>query len=228
MGLPISVCVTECGYCSKSWRPWERGPHCGEGFRAAGAQNPPGAGRGAGPAPRQPTSPPPACPPGRWGDSCAQPCQCHHGGTCHPQDGSCFCPPGWTGRLCLEGTHRSRAPCPCAHISPSPVSWQPLTPAHPPGSLQAVLRGCLVPIAPNRASVVLERGATQRRGPVCVLRGTVVPPAGLVSSPLGPDYPQGMRAHWHLPGHLPGSWPLTWESLPCMPPTLTSRAETLF
>lgn len=76
-----------------------------------------------------------ACPPGRWGDNCTQPCQCHHGGTCHPQDGSCFCPPGWTGHLCLEGTHRSRAPCPCAQVSPSPVSWQPLIPAYLLGSL---------------------------------------------------------------------------------------------
>ncbi|KAF5920148.1 hypothetical protein HPG69_006419 [Diceros bicornis minor] len=46
---------------------------------------------------------PAACPLGHWGANCAQPCQCRHGGTCHPQDGSCFCPPGWTGHLCLEG-----------------------------------------------------------------------------------------------------------------------------
>lgn len=44
---------------------------------------------------------------------------------------------------------------------------------------KAVLQGCLVPIAPNHASVVLERGATQRLGPVCVRQGTAVPPAGL-------------------------------------------------
>lgn len=44
---------------------------------------------------------------------------------------------------------------------------------------KAVLQGCLVPIAPSHASVVLERSATQRPGPVCVLQGTVVPPAGL-------------------------------------------------
>uniref|UniRef100_A0A452FX43 Platelet endothelial aggregation receptor 1 n=1 Tax=Capra hircus TaxID=9925 RepID=A0A452FX43_CAPHI len=44
-----------------------------------------------------------SCPLGHWGANCAQLCQCRHGGTCHPQDGSCFCPPGWTGHLCLEG-----------------------------------------------------------------------------------------------------------------------------
>lgn len=46
---------------------------------------------------------PAACPPGHWGLKCSQPCQCHHGGTCHPQDGSCACTAGWTGPFCLEG-----------------------------------------------------------------------------------------------------------------------------
>lgn len=44
---------------------------------------------------------------------------------------------------------------------------------------KAVLQGHLVPTAPKHASVVLERGATRRLGPVCVPQGTVVPPAGL-------------------------------------------------
>lgn len=84
-----------------------------------GAENA-GVGRAAGLACQTGTLHPAACPPGYWGVNCAQPCQCHHGGTCHPQDGSCFCPPGWTGHLCLEGTNRRRAPCLCPQVSPCP------------------------------------------------------------------------------------------------------------
>lgn len=86
---------------------------------------------------------PAACPPGHWGDNCAQPCQCPHGETCHPQDGSCFCPPGWTGHLCLEGTNRRGALVPKAALTQRGDCsvWQLLIPAY--------LLGCLPACSPG-------------------------------------------------------------------------------
>lgn len=180
---------------------------------------------------------PAACPLGHWGANCAQLCQCRHGGTCHPQHGSCFCPPGRTGHLCLEGTSRRGTPCPCLQVSPSLrrglLFPGPSDPRLPPRlSKQAALQGCSVPIVPNHASAVPERGATQRLGPVCVPQGTVAPPAGLVSSHLAPPYPhpaphcaQGTRtqvhaqvsARWYPCITLPPYWGLSHACIPSSP-----------
>ncbi len=36
------------------------------------------------------------CPPGTHGEECKSSCQCQNGGSCHPVDGKCYCPKGWT------------------------------------------------------------------------------------------------------------------------------------
>lgn len=127
-------------------------------------------------------------------------------------------PPAWElflpprpDRTSLLGRYTSRrgTPCPCLQVSPSLrrglLFPGPSDPRLPPRlSKQAALQGCSVPIVPNHASAVPERGATQRLGPVCVPQGTVAPPAGLVSSHLAPPYPhpaphcaQGTRTQVH-------------------------------
>uniref|UniRef100_A0A8C6QPT1 Platelet endothelial aggregation receptor 1 n=1 Tax=Nannospalax galili TaxID=1026970 RepID=A0A8C6QPT1_NANGA len=80
------TCVPESGNCV-----------CAPGFRGPSCQ------RCEAPFWRKTSVKAHTCPPGFWGTKCTQPCQCHHGGTCHPQDGSCACTPGWTGPHCLEG-----------------------------------------------------------------------------------------------------------------------------
>ena len=98
---------------------------------------------------------------------------------------------------------------------------------------QAVLQGCLVPTAPNRASVVPERGATRRLGPVCVLQGTVVPPAGSVSSHLAPA--SALSPGNQDIGTCPGLHQVVLlyhpafllGPLPSMHPKLPNRAKTL-
>uniref|UniRef100_G1NW10 Platelet endothelial aggregation receptor 1 n=1 Tax=Myotis lucifugus TaxID=59463 RepID=G1NW10_MYOLU len=144
------------------------------------------------------------CPPGRWGDNCAQPCQCHHGGTCHPQDGSCLCPPGWTGLLCLEGTNRSRAPCPCAQVSPSPVSWQPLIPAYLLGSLP----GCSPGMFGANCSQPCQCGFGERCHPET---GACVCPPGHSGAPcrIGLPYPLGSQE----PFTMMPTFPVPYNSL---------------
>lgn len=39
------------------------------------------------------------CPYGSYGQGCRDQCRCKRG-ACHPVDGRCSCPPGWTGPLC--------------------------------------------------------------------------------------------------------------------------------
>lgn len=46
---------------------------------------------------------PAACPPGWFGEACAQRCQCPPGAACHHVTGECHCPPGFTGPSCEQG-----------------------------------------------------------------------------------------------------------------------------
>ncbi|KAI8509831.1 Endothelial cell-specific molecule 1 [Branchiostoma belcheri] len=43
-----------------------------------------------------------ACPAGKYGKNCRQPCSCQHGALCHSFTGACHCAPGWTGVHCTE------------------------------------------------------------------------------------------------------------------------------
>lgn len=46
----------------------------------------------------------PECEKGRWGLACAELCpDCENGGECDKQNGTCVCPPGYTGNLCQAG-----------------------------------------------------------------------------------------------------------------------------
>ncbi|XP_019616466.1 PREDICTED: uncharacterized protein LOC109463988 [Branchiostoma belcheri] len=40
------------------------------------------------------------CPDGYYGGTCRNVCVCQNGGRCHPFNGACKCPDGWTGRAC--------------------------------------------------------------------------------------------------------------------------------
>ncbi|KAJ8036101.1 Hyalin [Holothuria leucospilota] len=40
------------------------------------------------------------CSSDRWGDNCANECQCENGASCDPQTGVCLCRPGFTGNQC--------------------------------------------------------------------------------------------------------------------------------
>ncbi|CAH1245053.1 TIE1 [Branchiostoma lanceolatum] len=40
------------------------------------------------------------CPAGYYGGTCRNVCVCQNGGNCHPFNGACKCPDGWTGRAC--------------------------------------------------------------------------------------------------------------------------------
>lgn len=43
------------------------------------------------------------CPASTYGENCANKCTCKNDGQCDPVNGSCVCPPGWTGPTCEEG-----------------------------------------------------------------------------------------------------------------------------
>lgn len=43
------------------------------------------------------------CPNDFWGPSCSQTCSCLNEGSCHPSNGTCLCPPGFTGQYCELG-----------------------------------------------------------------------------------------------------------------------------
>lgn len=93
--------------CAPGWH----GPRCSQ--REWGSGRGLGGGRkwGAGLTPSLVSRPPPpACAPSSWGDACAQPCLCHHGWSCHPAEGTCHCPAGWT--LCGEGRIHHGHPLP--------------------------------------------------------------------------------------------------------------------
>lgn len=51
----------------------------------------------------RPPSPILACTNGFFGEDCAKKCQCHNGATCDPIQGTCACPPGFTGDTCVQG-----------------------------------------------------------------------------------------------------------------------------
>ncbi|XP_030843743.1 uncharacterized protein LOC115924937 [Strongylocentrotus purpuratus] len=50
------------------------------------------------------------CPSGRWNiPSCDRLCDnCYNGGICHPQSGTCICPPGFMGKNCLTACGENR------------------------------------------------------------------------------------------------------------------------
>lgn len=48
-------------------------------------------------------SPIPACTNGSFGEDCAKKCQCQNGAACDPAQGTCTCPPGFTGDTCVQG-----------------------------------------------------------------------------------------------------------------------------
>lgn len=62
----------------------------------------------------------PECEKGRWGLACAESCpDCENGGECDKQNGTCVCPPGYTGNLCQDGRsgHSCNLSVPAGHCS---------------------------------------------------------------------------------------------------------------
>lgn len=62
-------------------------------------------------------SPTTDCTSGFFGEDCAQKCQCHNGATCDPVQGTCACPPGFTGDTCVQGKRE----CPLSQPGGSPT-----------------------------------------------------------------------------------------------------------
>lgn len=75
--------------------------------------------------------------------------------------------------------------------------------------------------APSYASVALEKGATQRLGPVSVPQDTVVHPAGSVSSWTPKFYNPGSSYRLFLPSNAPTFTSRT--EVPVSVPTLSHR-----
>ncbi|XP_027745426.1 N-acetylglucosamine-1-phosphodiester alpha-N-acetylglucosaminidase [Empidonax traillii] len=65
-----------------------------------------------------------ACAPGLYGESCSQKCQCQHGGSCDPVNGTCSCPPGFYGTSCEHECPLGwfgpdcQSQCECEHSCP--------------------------------------------------------------------------------------------------------------
>ncbi|KAG8506473.1 N-acetylglucosamine-1-phosphodiester alpha-N-acetylglucosaminidase [Galemys pyrenaicus] len=65
-----------------------------------------------------------ACTNGSFGQDCAHRCLCHNGASCDPVQGTCSCPPGFTGDTCMQecplGWHGPgcQQPCRCEHQCP--------------------------------------------------------------------------------------------------------------
>ncbi|XP_016016649.1 N-acetylglucosamine-1-phosphodiester alpha-N-acetylglucosaminidase isoform X2 [Rousettus aegyptiacus] len=64
------------------------------------------------------------CTNGSFGEDCAKKCQCQNGAACDPAQGTCTCPPGFTGDTCVQecplGWHGPgcQKPCECEHQCP--------------------------------------------------------------------------------------------------------------
>ena len=43
------------------------------------------------------------CKHGRYGPNCQHRCGCLNGGSCHADDGTCLCQPGFIGAVCERG-----------------------------------------------------------------------------------------------------------------------------
>ena len=43
------------------------------------------------------------CPDGFYGEDCLEQCECHNGGHCNHETGTCECQAGWHGRMCEKG-----------------------------------------------------------------------------------------------------------------------------
>lgn len=69
-----------------------------------------------------------SCPSGTWGFSCNLTCQCHNGGACNTQDGTCTCAPGWRGEKCEVPCQVRLSRCPsCEDMGDTLRAKCPLT-----------------------------------------------------------------------------------------------------
>lgn len=82
-------------------------------------------------------SPIPACTNGSFGEDCAKKCQCQNGAACDAAQGTCTCPPGFTGDTCVQGKLGRPLSQPggntaqgTSRVWPGGVWWGPF----PPGS----------------------------------------------------------------------------------------------
>ncbi|XP_058426093.1 N-acetylglucosamine-1-phosphodiester alpha-N-acetylglucosaminidase isoform X2 [Diceros bicornis minor] len=109
------------------------------------------------------------CPNGSFGEDCAEKCQCQNGATCDPVQGTCTCPPGFTGDACVQecslGWHGPgcQRPCECEHQCPcDPQTGNcSLTRATALNSILSQVKLCLQPSE-----------ATTRTGELSLLTGT--------------------------------------------------------
>ncbi|KAB1251081.1 N-acetylglucosamine-1-phosphodiester alpha-N-acetylglucosaminidase, partial [Camelus dromedarius] len=98
-------------------------------------------------------SPIPACTNGSFGEECAKKCQCHNGATCDPVQGTCTCPPGFTGDTCVQECPLGwygpgcQSPCKCEHQCPCDPQTGNCSLARAPTltSILSQVKQCLLP-----------------------------------------------------------------------------------
>lgn len=100
-----------------------------------------------------PASPIPACTSGSFGEDCAKKCQCHNGATCDPVRGTCACPPGFTGDICMQG--KLEGPLTQPRGSPAQGCFCISSAQHTTGPILAVQREALPPRPPPLSSWLL-------------------------------------------------------------------------
>lgn len=171
-----------------------------------------------------------ACPHSRFGEACAQRCQCPPDAACHHVTGECRCPPGFTGPGCEQGRRLSG-------VSLGPRAAQPLLTR--PGaratrprelrlSQEALGRregvacarpglGVTPPPAPQPARLAPSgraagrsagvpagpRPATLPRAPACALPASTAPAASNVSAARA-TRPAAGRGEGEMPGPCAG------------------------
>lgn len=58
------------------------------------------------------------CPPGKFGPTCNQECNCKNNSSCDPESGKCFCARGWQGEDCSEPCDKGFYGLGCQQICP--------------------------------------------------------------------------------------------------------------
>nr|XP_031543057.1 N-acetylglucosamine-1-phosphodiester alpha-N-acetylglucosaminidase isoform X2 [Vicugna pacos] len=93
------------------------------------------------------------CTNGSFGEECAKKCQCHNGATCDPVQGTCTCPPGFTGDTCVQECPLGwygpgcQSPCKCEHQCPCDPQTGNCSLARAPTltSILSQVKQCLLP-----------------------------------------------------------------------------------
>lgn len=113
-------------------------------------------------------SPIPACTNGSFGEDCARKCQCQNGAACDPAQGTCTCPPDFTGDTCAQecpfGWHGPGCQQPCEYKHQCPCNSQTGNISLSPPALNSILSQVKQCLQPSEA--------TLKSGELFLLTGT--------------------------------------------------------